>query len=142
MANEMVLAVDSLKSIPTAEAPRKDEFARQALNLEGKILRQLSFAMNAVGEAKIERRVSGITAMIESLIHDQGSALDQTKPFAASQAKVGRPLVDAQDKIGEDMSAFTAACKEEAAQVDSERCRVCRDAHQDRRARRGTEDSQ
>lgn len=116
-ANEMVLAVDSLKSIPAAEAASKDKFAREALSLEGKILRQLSFAVNAMSESKIDRRVSGIAAMIESLIRDQNSALEQTRPFAQSKAKVGRPLVDLQDKVGEDMNGFLSSCKDEAAQV-------------------------
>ena len=115
--NEMVLAVDALKAIPAAEAARKATFAREAVALEGKILRQLSFAVNAVGESKIDRRVSGIAAMIESLIRDQSSALEQTRPFADSHAKVGRPLIQVQDKVGEDMNDFLAACKAEAAQV-------------------------
>lgn len=116
-ANEMVLATDTLKAVPAAEASRKDAVAGDALTFEVKILRQLTFAMNAAGEAKIDRRVAGISAMIEALIRDQGAALEQTNTFAKSQAKVAKPLVELQDKVGEDMNAFLAACKDEAAQV-------------------------
>ncbi len=118
-ANEMVLAVDTLKSIPAAEAARKDAVAGDALSLETKILRQLTTAMNAAGAAQIDRRVAGIAAMIEALIREQNSALEQTNSFIKSGAKVARPLVDAQDKLGEDMNAMLAATKAEAAQVVS-----------------------
>ncbi|MEO6739423.1 MAG: hypothetical protein ABIP20_04170, partial [Chthoniobacteraceae bacterium] len=116
-AKEMLLATDKLKSVPAAEAARKDAVAGDALALETKVLSQLTNAMNAAGEAKIDRRVAGITAMIEALIRDQGVALEQTNTFAKSNAKVAKPLVEQQDKVGEDMNVFLAACKEEAAQV-------------------------
>ena len=88
--NEMVLAVDALQSIPAADAARKITLATEAVDLEGKILKQLSFAMAAAGEAKIDRRISGLSAMIESMLRDQGSVLKQTRTFADSKAKVGR----------------------------------------------------
>jgi hypothetical protein len=116
-ANEMVLAIDTLKSVPAAETARKDAVAGDALALEVKILHQLTFALNAAGEAKIERRVAGISAMIEALIREQTGALEQTNTFAKSQTKVPRPLVEQQDRIGEDMNALLTACKDEAAQV-------------------------
>jgi hypothetical protein len=115
--NEMVLAVDSLSSIPTAEDARKGTLASEAVALEGKILKQLSFAMSAAGDAKIDRRVAGLSAMIETLLRDQGGVLKQTRTFAESKAKVGKQTVDAQDRIGGDMAAFLAACKDEAAQA-------------------------
>lgn len=115
--NEMVLVIDSLKSIPAADDKRKDVLARDALTLEDKILRQLSFAAAAAGEAKIDRRVSGLSAMLESLIHDQSTTLEQTRLFSQSHAKVGKVLVDAQDKVGSDFDAFTNAAKDEAAQA-------------------------
>ena len=115
--NEMVLAVDALQSIPAAEAARKATLASEAVDLEGKILKQLSFAMAAAGEAKIDRRVAGLSAMIESMLRDQSNALKETRSFADSKAKVGRTLVDAQDRLGADMAAFLTACKDEAAQA-------------------------
>ena len=115
--NEMVLAVDSLQSIPTAEDARKGALANEAVTLEGKILKQLSFAMAAAGDAKIDRRVAGLSAMIETLLRDQGGVLKQTRTFVESKAKAGKQTVDAQDRIGGDMAAFLAASKEEAAQA-------------------------
>ena len=115
--NEMVLAVDSLASIPSAEDARKGTLATEAVTLEGKILKQLTFALAAAGDAKSDRRVSGLSAMIETLLRDQGSALKQTRTFLENKAKVGRALVDAQDKLGGDMAAFLTACKDESAQA-------------------------
>jgi hypothetical protein len=116
-ANEMVLAIDALKSIPASNADRKVVLAGEAVALEGKILRQLSVAATAIGGSKIDRRVAGLSALLETLIRDQSKALEQTRGFAGSQAKVGRPLVEAQDQVGENMSAFLSACKEEATQA-------------------------
>ncbi len=113
--NEMVLAVDSLQSIPAAEPARKATLAAEAVALESKILKQLSFAMAAAGEAKIDRSVAGLSAMIESLLRDQTSVLGQTRTFVESKAKPGRPVVDAQDRLGADMAAFLTACKDESA---------------------------
>ena len=113
----MVLAVDSLQSIPTTEEAKKPALAAEAVSLETKILRHLSFAISAAGEAKIERRVAGLSALLEALLRDQGSALKQTRAIAESKAKIGKQIVDAQDKIGGDMAAFLTACKEEAAQA-------------------------
>ena len=89
----------------------------EAVTLETKILKQLSFAIAAAADAKIDRRVAGLSAMIESLLRDQAGALKETRAFVESQAKVGRALVDDQDKLGSDMAAFLTACKDEAAQV-------------------------
>ncbi len=115
--NEMMLAIDSLASISAAEEARKAALATEAATLESKILKQLSFAMTAMSEAKIDRHVSGLSAMIESLLRDQGSALGQTRTFVESKAKVGRTVVDAQDRLGSDMAAFLTACKDEAEQA-------------------------
>lgn len=115
--NEMVLAIDSLQSIPSTEEAKKRPLVAETIAMEGKILKQLSFAVAAAGTAKIDRRVAGLSAMLESLVRDQASALTQTRTFDESKAKVGKPLVDAQDRLGTDMAAFLASGKDEAAQA-------------------------
>jgi hypothetical protein len=106
-----------LQSIPDAEEAKKASLAAESAALETRILKQLSFALAAASNAKIDRHVSALSAMIEALLRDQGSALTQTRAFVESKAKVGRPLVDAQDRVGGDMAAFLSACKDEAAQA-------------------------
>ncbi|MEI6072299.1 MAG: hypothetical protein WCS31_10940 [Verrucomicrobiae bacterium] len=116
-AGEMVLAIDALQSLPDADAARKGTLVAEAVDLESKILKLLSFAMSAVGESKIDRSVSGLGALLEALLRDQADALKQTRAFADSKAKVGRTLVDAQDRLGGDLAAFLASCKSEAVQA-------------------------
>lgn len=44
--------------------------ATEAVTLETKILKHLTFAIAAAGEAKIERRVAGLSALLEALLRD------------------------------------------------------------------------
>ena len=114
--NEMVLAVDALQSIPQAEAAKKSARATEAVALETHILKHLSSAVNAQEESKIERSVTGLSAMLESLVRNQSAALKQTLALVESKAKATKPLVDAQDGIGTEMTNFLSACAREAAQ--------------------------
>ncbi len=115
--HEMVLVVDSLRSVPAAEGARKETLAGEAIALETTILRTLSSAVTAASDAKLDRHVDGLTALLEGLLRDQGNALQQTRALLESKAKAGKPLVDLQDKVGTDMASFLNACKEESAQA-------------------------
>jgi len=112
--NEMVLAVDSLRSIPAATAAVKKRHAREALALEKSILSKLTRAESAFSESKIDRRVSGISALLESLIRGQDSTLKQTVAFAENEADVSDLLIDTQDDLAEDLTGFIESCREEA----------------------------
>jgi hypothetical protein len=115
--NEMVLAVDALRYIPEADEQRKRSLAVEAVTLESTILKHFISAVSAMGEAKLERSVNGLAAHLETLIRDQNAVLKQTTVFVETKAKAARQLVDAQDEIGNQMSVFVAACKEELAQA-------------------------
>ncbi len=114
--NEMVLAVDSLQSIPAADDKKKEVLASEAVALQTTILKHLVSAVSAVDESKLERSVTGLSALLEALLRNQGNALKQTAALVEAKAKVPKQLVDAQDQIGTEMTAFLAACKQEAAQ--------------------------
>lgn len=115
--HEMILVVDSLQSIPAADDPKKEVLAREAVALETTILKHLLSAVSASEEAKLERSVTGLSALLENLIRNQSSVLKQTLALLESKAKVSKQLVDAQDNLGTEMAGFLAACKEEAAQA-------------------------
>jgi hypothetical protein len=115
--NQMVLAVDALQSIPAADPKKKAVLAGEAVVLETTILKHLSSAVTAQDEAKIERSVTGLSALLESLLRNQGAALKQTLATLESKAKATTQLVDSQDKIGTEMANFLAACTQEAAQA-------------------------
>ena len=115
--NEMVLAVDALRSIPAADDARKRVLAAEAVVLESTILKYLVSAVSATGEAKLERSVNGLGAHLETLIRNQSSTLKQTVAVVETKAKPARQLVDSQDDISNEMNSFLTACKEEAAQA-------------------------
>jgi hypothetical protein len=115
--NEMVLAVDSLQSIPAADERKKASLAAEAVTLETTVLKTLSSAVSAADSAKIERSVTGLSALLETLLRNQGAALKQTRGILETKAKVPKPLVDMQDNLGTDMAGFLTACKEEMAQA-------------------------
>lgn len=116
-ADDMLVAVDSLKSIPGLAAPLRPAKATEAVTLENKILRALTHAESAAAQAKVERRLSGITAMLEALVRDQLSALEQTRQLTSSKAPAGKKLIDSQDALAEDLSALVSSCNEEAGSV-------------------------
>jgi hypothetical protein len=112
--NEMVLAIDSLRSIPVATAQNRARHAREALALEKSILDQLTRAESAFAQAKVDRRISGISALLEALIRGQDSTLKQTRAFAENEAEVSDLLIDSQDALAEDLTGFVESCREEA----------------------------
>ena len=118
--NEMVLAIETLRSIPAANPQQKPPFAREAATLETKILRQLSFAPEAAEESKAERRISGLSALLGALISGQTGVLEQTRALVETRAKPGGPVVEAQDKLGEEMNSFLAACQKESDSGDND----------------------
>ena len=118
--NEMVLAIDALKSLASAGPQQQAQMSREAVALETKILRQLSFAPEVAEESKVDRRVSGLSALLEALIAGQSSALEQTRALVETRAKPGRPLVEAQDKLSGEMNAFLAACQKESETGDND----------------------
>lgn len=115
--NEMVLVVDSLLSVPAAEDKKKSALVAEAVTLENTILKNLSSAVAAAHDAKIERSVTGLSALLETLIRKQGNNLKQTLTVLETKAKCPKQLVDAQDNLGTDMAHFLSTCKEEAAQA-------------------------
>ena len=115
--NEMVLIVDALQTIPSAEPKKKPALATEAVALETTILKHLSSAVTAQEDAKIERSMTGLSAMLESLVRNQSAALKQTFAVVESKTKAAKPLVDAQDGIGTEMTNFLSACTKEAAQA-------------------------
>jgi hypothetical protein len=120
--NEMVLAVDALQSVAGADAKRKAALAAEAVVLETTILRHLSSAETAREEAKIERSISGLSALLEALLRNQGAALKQTTAVVEGKGKAPKQLVDMQDKVGAEMANFLTACTreaEEARQTDA-----------------------
>lgn len=115
--NEMSHAVTALAGVAAAEPASRNAPSAEALHLQEKILRQLTLAQAAAAEARIARRMTGLSAMLGALVRDQGQALKQTREFAETRAEVGPALVDTQDALAEDVTAFREACDAESSEV-------------------------
>ncbi len=115
--NEMAEAVSLLTGLPKAAQSRRAQQASRALVVEESILRQLSRAQSAASTAKVERRLSGLTSMLQKLISGESSVLKKTQTVIAQKTSAGSALVDAQDRLAEDLTEFTTACKREAGEV-------------------------
>ncbi len=118
--NEMVVAVDALRSVPTAATDKKPRRAREALSTEKTILAELTRARAAFSKSSMDRKIAGISSMIESLIRRQSDTLDQSRLLAKQDGENRNPtktLVDSQDILAEDLTAFVNQCTTEANSV-------------------------
>ena len=115
--NEMLQVIDTLKSIPNAAADQKPALASDALTTEEKILRQLNYAQQSMSQVKQDQRLAGLSAMLKALIRDQKKAHEQTRGFLEKKVEVNEMLVDAQDRLAEDLTDFVNSCAGEAEAV-------------------------
>lgn len=114
---EMFVAIKSLEAVPSAAAGAKSALVSEALICQNKILRQLNSAVLAASQAKVERRIAGLSALLSELIRGQAEVLKQTQDFAQAKAEPGPALVDAQDELPGKLTAFVDACGSEAEAV-------------------------
>jgi hypothetical protein len=115
--NEMAGAVDSLRAIPAVEPVHKRRHAAEALALEKTILARLTRAEASFSQSQADRQLAGISKLLEALIRGQNTALEQTRAVAEHKTKVSTVLVDVQDALAEDLTAFVNACRSEAEAV-------------------------
>jgi len=113
-ANEMLLAIDTIGRAGAALADRREQAVGEAIAIQTSILRQLQAAENAANKAQVDRRQTGVSAMLTALIEEQSGILEQVKSagfalFASLSAR--------QDTLSEDLVAFEAACEKDAAAV-------------------------
>jgi len=115
--DDMLTAIQLLEGVPGKPVEERSDPGQNALLVQQKILKQLGYAKTEGASAAAERRVSALSGMLDSMVREQGTILKKTKAFQQSGAKIGLALVDAQDILPEDLTAFRDACKEEADAV-------------------------
>ncbi len=115
--NEMAQVITELATIPNAKEEGRSTFAKKALNLEEKILRQLSFIDSSAGDAQLDRKASALGSMLTALIEGQTSVAKDTAIIVKKGARFGGSLIDRQDDLASDLAEFAKACSEEASQV-------------------------
>jgi len=115
--NEMANVIPLLASVPKSTTSVRETRVAQAVSMERKILRQLTFAEVSAAKAKVQRRVSALTGMLTQLIKEQTDVLKQSQKYAEQKTNVGDTLIDRQDELALDLTDFVDACKRESAAV-------------------------
>jgi hypothetical protein len=115
--NEMSSVVDLMKGMPNSAEEKRAERGKEALQTQQAILKQLGYAKAEAASSAAKRRVSALSGMLTSMIREQENILKTTREFVSNGAEVGLSLVDAQDLLPEDLTAFRDAAKEEAEAV-------------------------
>lgn len=114
-ANEMVLAIEALARVASQAQPEARRI-NEAISLQEAILRRLTTVEKAGERTRAERRVSGITALLEALVKKQTSIVEALEsPGQAGGATV--ELAAAQDEQSEDFAEFIRTCNREAEAV-------------------------
>jgi hypothetical protein len=113
--NEMLEVIEVLARMPSAT--NKATLTTKAINIEEKILRQLSYAQKGAARTRVEQQISALASMLEGLIRGETLVIKSTKRFIDTGAEVGSSVVDRQDNLAEDLTEFANVCKQEAAAV-------------------------
>lgn len=113
---EMVEAISLLDRLASAKNEEKPSLTVQALRVEEKILRQLTFANMAVARAQIDSRTNELVGMLDGLIKEQNRIWRVTTQYVA-QAKAPPSLIRNQESEASDTYEFMKACQTESAAV-------------------------
>ncbi len=111
--DEMPKAIDLLLRIPDSPAPAQGPLGGQALALESRILEALSRAQQGMPAVQEHRQITGLLAMLDSLVTGQKQARDTTKTLPVG-ADAPAALVNRQDALSGNTVEFIAACRREA----------------------------
>ncbi len=112
-ANEMILAIDALAMIPSANPDDRARRTGQAIDLQSAILRGLSAAEFGTGKTRTQRRLSGISAMLQALIEGQARLVSATGA-AVTDGRLDPTLAVTQDDLAEAVTLFETACRQDA----------------------------
>ncbi|MCX6997774.1 MAG: hypothetical protein NTV49_11975 [Kiritimatiellaeota bacterium] len=113
---EMAEVIVVLERVAGAQADAQPGLIRQALQLEEKIFRQLTFAEVAIAKASIDFRQNALIGMLDGLIKNQ-TRLWQATTQCIGRATAPAGLVKEQDGQAGDVTEFIKACQAESAAV-------------------------
>ncbi len=113
--NEMREVIEVLQRLSGDD--NKASLSTSAINMEEKILRQLTYAHNAAARTQVEQRVSALANMLEGLIRGETLVIKSTEQHARSGSEVKSSVVDRQDNLAEDLTDFANACRQESASI-------------------------
>ncbi|MBL7075946.1 MAG: hypothetical protein ISS31_00610 [Kiritimatiellae bacterium] len=113
--NEMQEVIDVLARLPVND--NKATLSTDAINMEEKILRQLTYAQAASAQTSKDQRVSALSNMLDALVRGEARVVKATQEYVKTKAKVGSRVVDTQDELAEDLTDFVHTCRQESAAV-------------------------
>jgi len=117
-ADEMSTAVSQLKETAGAKGDEKTKLADSSLTTEETILKKLTYAEVASAKSKTSRKASGLVAMLKNLIKGESKVLSSTQNYIQTKVAVGKPVVEQQDGLAADVTAFVKACQEDAQALE------------------------
>ena len=115
--NEMAQVIPLLAGVPQTEQSQRPPRVTRAVNMEEKILRQLTFADVSAAKSKVQRRVSALSGMLARMIKEESEVIKQTKVCTEQSTTVGEQLIDRQDELAMDVTDFQKSCRMESAAV-------------------------
>ena len=110
----MGTVVGTLQRLQQSPVAGRPELARNALMLERLILRTLTMTSENINKVEASREISGLVALIDALIIGQQQTLDTTGILLRKSEKIGRDLVDKQDRLASDTTEFFKSCRKDA----------------------------
>lgn len=119
--NELHEVIPALRAVPDAGGTaEKDRQAGKALSMQEKILRQLTFAGESAAKAQENQGTSSLIGMLDGILTGQAKIVRVTSQCATQGVAVAASLVDEQDALSSEVTAFIQACAAEAASGQGE----------------------
>lgn len=113
-------AVTALAQIPATDDPAaRRPLADNAVALETKILRALTFTAVAAPETLQQAQVTGVLALLDALVKGQTDTLAATRMSVSENSAPPRSLVDKQDRLASSTTEFAAICRTESANLET-----------------------
>lgn len=104
-------ALRILGRVGEAPAETRPVLARQAVEVETRILDLLTRVDGAMSRVDKAKQVSGLIAFLEGIAAGQDETLASTRKSADTKSKVGEPLVERQDRLAGDVQEFVRRCR-------------------------------
>lgn len=106
----MTLAIDFLDRASKAETEARAPLSRQAVEQESIILRMLTQIETGLAKVQQHQSVTGLLALLDSLVKGQQATLEQTQAGLKTGAR-SKLLVKHQDALAGDVAEFVQLCR-------------------------------
>ncbi len=110
----MTDVLDIISRVMTADDALKPGLTDRVILFQTRILRTLTTIDSQMEKIQINRDISGIISMLESLIQSQASLLDNTSSALAEEREPDRTLANRQDRLANDLFEFLRLCRDDA----------------------------